>query len=70
MLFSSHSLFLLLACASFSLCKNVYFEISLTWEQGAPDGQVREMIFINGQFPGPQLTLDYGDVVEVCGFCE
>ena len=55
----------LLTYASPSFCKNVHFEISLTWGPGAPDGQTRNMIFTNGQFPGPQLTLDYGDNVEV-----
>ena len=55
----------LLAYASRSLCDNVHFEISLTWGPGAPDGQTRNMIYTNGQFPGPQLTLDYGDNVEV-----
>jgi hypothetical protein len=57
----------LLAYASYSLCDKVHFEISLTWGPGAPDGQLRDMIYINGQFPGPQLTLDYGDNVEVSG---
>ena len=39
---------LLAAAATRSLCANVYFEISLTWEQGAPDGQLRDMIYTNG----------------------
>ena len=47
------------------LCARVKFAIDLTWEIGAPDGQPRYMIFMNGQFPGPQLTLDQGDDVEV-----
>ena len=66
MFFSKSSALGLLACATHSLCKNVNFEISLTWGPGAPDGQTRDMIYTNGQFPGPQLTLDYGDDVEVC----
>jgi hypothetical protein len=45
--------------------KPVYFDISLTWEQGAPDGNVRQMVFMNEQFPGPELRLDQGDDVEV-----
>ncbi|KAJ5831983.1 Multicopper oxidase type 2 [Penicillium riverlandense] len=44
--------------------KPVYFDVSLTWQQGAPDGNVREMVFMNGQFPGPELRLDQGDDVE------
>ena len=38
----------LLAAATRSLCANVQFEISLTWEKGAPDGQSRDMIYTNG----------------------
>ena len=43
----------------------VVFPIKLTWEKGAPDGFERYMIFINGQFPGPLLSLEEGDHVEV-----
>ena len=65
MFIKQFSAFWLLAAATRSLCANVHFEINVTWDQGAPDGQSRKMIFTNGQFPGPQLTLDYGDNVEV-----
>ena len=54
-----------LAYLPLSLCAHVFFEINLTWETRAPDGQPRNVILINGQFPGPQLNLDYGDNVEV-----
>lgn len=37
----------------------------LTWEIGAPNGQPREMIKINGQFPGPALHADEDDDIEV-----
>ena len=57
--------FWLLAAATPSLCRTVPFEITLTWADGAPDGNSRKMIYTNGQFPGPKLTLDYGDDVEV-----
>lgn len=43
----------------------VVFPIKLTWEKGAPDGFERDMIFINSQFPGPLLSLEEGDDVEV-----
>jgi hypothetical protein len=43
----------------------VPFELDLTWEKGAPDGNARDMIFMNGQFPGPHLVVDQGDDVEV-----
>ena len=55
----------LLAYVPLSLCAHVFFEINLTWETRAPDGQPRNVILTNGQFPGPQLNLDYGDDVEV-----
>ncbi|KAJ5524546.1 Multicopper oxidase type 2 [Penicillium frequentans] len=48
-----------------AFAKLVQFDLDLTWEKGAPDGNVREMVFMNGQFPGPELRLDQGDDVEV-----
>jgi hypothetical protein len=47
------------------LAELVTFEANLTWEKGAPDGNLREMIFVNGQFPGAALTLNQYDDVEV-----
>lgn len=41
------------------------FELTLTWEKHAPDGFEREMILVNGQFPGPLLELNQGDDVEI-----
>ena len=41
------------------------FELTLTWEKHAPDGVERDMILINGQFPGPLMELNQGDHVEV-----
>ncbi|CAG8900303.1 unnamed protein product [Penicillium egyptiacum] len=38
--------------------KQVNFNLDLTWQKGAPDGNVREMIFMNDQFPGPELRID------------
>ena len=51
--------------------KSVHFDLNLTWQKGAPDGNAREMIFMNDQFPGPELRLNQGDDVEVrlLGFC-
>jgi hypothetical protein len=43
----------------------VRFPLTLTWEKGAPDGFERDMIFMNGQFPGPTLELNEGSYVEV-----
>lgn len=42
----------------------VKFEIDLTWETNALDGVPRQMILMNGQFPGPPLQLVQGDEVE------
>lgn len=36
-----------------------------TWAFGAPDGQQRYITFTNGQYPGRQLNVDQGDLVEV-----
>lgn len=60
----------LLALASSGLvplawAKQVHFDLDLTWQKGAPDGNVRELIFMNEQFPGPELRLEQGDDVEV-----
>lgn len=51
--------------AGIAQAAQVYFSLDLTWETGAPDGAPREMIFINGQFPGPPLIMDEGDDVTV-----
>ncbi|KAJ5099639.1 Multicopper oxidase type 2 [Penicillium argentinense] len=45
--------------------KQVHFDLDLTWQKGAPDGNVRDMVFMNEQFPGPELRLSEGDDVEV-----
>ncbi|RJE19618.1 hypothetical protein PHISCL_08036 [Aspergillus sclerotialis] len=39
--------------------------LTLTWELGAPNGQMRELIKMNGQFPGPNYVWDEDDDVEV-----
>lgn len=57
-----------LLCACFSQLASaatVRETLRLTWAEGAPDGQVREMIFTNGQFPGPNLVFNEDDDVEV-----
>ncbi len=41
------------------------FDLTLTWEKGAPDGVTRDMILVNGQFPGPPLRIRQGDDVTV-----
>lgn len=43
----------------------VEYTLDLSWESGSPNGNTREMIFVNGQFPGPPLILNEGDDVTV-----
>lgn len=40
-------------------------EMTLTWDLGAPNGHVREMIKVNGDFPGPSFVWDEDDDIEV-----
>lgn len=54
-----------LCLAVISQAVQVYFSLDLTWETGAPNGAPREMIFTNGQFPGPPLIIGEGDDVIV-----
>ena len=56
----------LLAFAAVSSSKHTRHDLTLTWEVGSPNGQPREMIRMNGQFPGPELVWDEGDDIEVC----
>jgi FtsP/CotA-like multicopper oxidase with cupredoxin domain len=44
--------------------KTVQFALSLTWDNAAPDGFEKKIIKMNGQFPGPLLSVDEGDDVE------
>lgn len=41
------------------------FELLLTWQSHAPDGFERDMILVNGQFPGPLIEIDQGNEVEI-----
>ncbi|KAJ5665238.1 Multicopper oxidase type 2, partial [Penicillium maclennaniae] len=59
----------ILALAASSLvplawAKKVHFDLNLTWQKGAPDGNAREIIFMNDLFPGPELRITQGDDVE------
>jgi FtsP/CotA-like multicopper oxidase with cupredoxin domain len=47
------------------LAATVHFKLELTWGKGAPDGYERDMIFINGQHPGPLLDIYHNDWVEI-----
>lgn len=41
------------------------FDLTLTWEKGAPDGVERNVFKVNGQFPGPTLEFSEGDSVVI-----
>ena len=46
-------------------CRHVVHSLHLSWKLGAPDGNQRYMVHVNGQFPAPELRLKYGDSIEV-----
>ncbi|CAK7216537.1 hypothetical protein SCUCBS95973_002838 [Sporothrix curviconia] len=46
-------------------CRERSFDLTLSWEDHAPDGFSRKMALVNGQFPGPLIEIDEGDVVKV-----
>ncbi|CAJ2509011.1 Uu.00g140370.m01.CDS01 [Anthostomella pinea] len=48
-----------------ALAATVKHDWALTWTSGAPNGQEREMIKINGEFPGPALICDEDDDIEI-----
>jgi FtsP/CotA-like multicopper oxidase with cupredoxin domain len=61
-----------LICSSLALLVQpaiVNFQLDLTWGWGAPDGTSRQMVLMNGAFPGPQLNVEYGDQVQVIFSC-
>jgi hypothetical protein len=39
--------------------------LAITWEPAAPNGVLRNIIKVNGQFPGPALIFNEDDDVEV-----
>jgi FtsP/CotA-like multicopper oxidase with cupredoxin domain len=65
---ASFNLSLLLSCLLLSAvwAAKVKETLRFTWAEGAPNGQSRELIYTNGQFPGPPLIFTEGDHVEVC----
>lgn len=42
-----------------------YYDLTIARCSLAPDGVQKDMICVNGQFPGPTLTADWGDKFEV-----
>jgi FtsP/CotA-like multicopper oxidase with cupredoxin domain len=41
------------------------YDFTLKREQKAPDGYLRDVIVINGQFPGPTIEANWGDTIQV-----
>jgi hypothetical protein len=41
------------------------FDLTITWENYAPDGFSRKMLLVNGQSPGPVLEINQDDLVVV-----
>ena len=54
-----------LCLAGIAQAAKVHYTLDLSWRNGAPNGLTRNMVFINGDFPGPPLILDEGDDVTV-----
>jgi FtsP/CotA-like multicopper oxidase with cupredoxin domain len=63
MLFSIMAL--CLALPPSTVATTVHFKLELTWGKGSPDGFERDMIYINGQHPGPLLDICQNDWVEI-----
>ena len=45
--------------------KVVSYNLEVTNTTMAPDGTPREVFAINGQFPGPVITADWGDTLQI-----
>ena len=56
---------LCLSLAAVALAGQCHFKLELTWGPGSPDGYTRDMIFVNGQYPGPLLEIQQDDWVEI-----
>lgn len=56
---------LCLSLAAVALASQCQFKLELTYDKGSPDGHERDMIFINGQYPGPLLAIQQNDWVEI-----
>jgi FtsP/CotA-like multicopper oxidase with cupredoxin domain len=45
--------------------KTKKFDLTITWDDYAPDGFSRKMLLVNGQSPGPVLEINQDDTVVV-----
>jgi FtsP/CotA-like multicopper oxidase with cupredoxin domain len=56
-------LWCLVAWASLVSAREVKVRAELTWDPRSPDGFMRNITLINGQFPGPRLEIEQDDEV-------
>jgi hypothetical protein len=56
----------LLAAAALSGAKSVDYNWKIVNANLAPDGFNRSTVVVNGQFPGPLISVNKGDKVNVC----
>lgn len=54
-----------LLCAGLSSAALVQQTLTLTTGTAAPDGVTRNVYFVNGQTPGPDIIVDQGDDVSI-----
>ncbi|KAF2402774.1 hypothetical protein EJ06DRAFT_308874 [Trichodelitschia bisporula] len=59
------SLFLLQFFLASCFAKTVVYDMSIGWVNAAPDGFMRPVIGVNGQWPPPAMEVDLGDTVTV-----
>ena len=43
-----------------------YYDLTISRERLSPDDVLRDMILVNGQFPGPLIEANWGDWIQVC----
>lgn len=47
------------------LLTKIQFNLEVTEQSYAPDGHKRNMLLVNGQFPGPTIEANWGDTIQV-----
>ncbi|EKD18347.1 uncharacterized protein L3040_006778 [Drepanopeziza brunnea f. sp. 'multigermtubi'] len=45
--------------------KTVRYKLEITNKTLSPDGRPRQMLVVNGQYPGPVITADWGDMLQI-----
>jgi len=52
-------------CSSSADGAHLYYNFTVAYMQGYPDGVQVDILAVNGQFPGPEIKCDLGDTVHV-----